>query len=73
MTMKPFQKTLKAILSQYSDARVNLCELKGEYQTGKISLTGRVLDQKTLQEVKAELRSIYPSAGINSRGVKSPT
>ena len=68
--MKPFQKTLKAVMSSYSDSRVNLCELTGEYRSGKITLTGRVLDQKILQEVKVELRSVYPGAGITSRGVK---
>jgi gamma-D-glutamyl-L-lysine dipeptidyl-peptidase len=68
--MKKLQEIFKQITSQYSDFRIDLCDLSAEKSKDKITLSGQVLDRKTLNNVEKSLKQHFPGNVVNHQSVK---
>jgi gamma-D-glutamyl-L-lysine dipeptidyl-peptidase len=68
--MNATQETFRKIIDQYSDFRVDLCELSADFSSHEITLTGRVLDQKTLSDVLTIMSQQFPRYKVNHRAVR---
>jgi gamma-D-glutamyl-L-lysine dipeptidyl-peptidase len=63
------QEVFKKTTSPYSDTRVHVCELEADFSAQVISLSGRVLDRQTLNEVLSALGREFPEAKVASQAV----
>ena len=68
--MNNIEESFQKIISRYSDYRVDVCELSVKTGKGKLTLTGQVLDQITLDEVVSTLNLQFPETVVDQQAVK---
>lgn len=68
--MNDYQEALQKIKKQHFDFRTDFCELSAEFRNDEIYLTGRVLDQNTLNKVSPLLTQQFPLNKVNYQEVK---